>query len=217
MIRHMRNRITTVLFAIVALVAAAGEARAQGALVHGTVAAALSGDTTSPAFGGGVTWRFNRALGLGVELSHLPGLEPQFAHIYCCGRGEDETRATVFSTNVRLEIPTVSRRVIPFVIAGGGVAGITESYDVWYAALANTIDRGAVRTGQIRLMAPSTILPGPSEVEVTSTSMALTLGGGASLMLTDRFAVDIDLRVLHLMRDEGRNIGRFGAGLSYRF
>lgn len=208
----MRRWLTLALFSMVALVAQPAAARAQGALVHGTVAAAVADGSPSPAFGGGVTWRFNRALGLGVELSHLRSLRSQFAHIYCCGRDE-EARATTFTTNVRLEIPTLSKRVLPFVVAGGGVAAVSESYNIYYAQLANTLESARGRLGLTVLP----VLPGPSDVTTTSTSMALTLGGGASILVTDRFAVDVDLRVLHIMSDQSRNIGRFGAGVSYRF
>lgn len=188
-------------------------ARAQGPLVHGTVAAAAADGSTSPAVGGGVTWRFNSVLGLGVELSHLRSLTSSFAHIYCCADDDERTTATTFTTNVRLEIPTTSRRVIPFVVAGGGIAAVRESYSVYYAQLAGSLNPDLVRLGLT--MMP--ILPGPSEVTTTTTSLALTLGGGASFLLTPRFSVDADLRVLQIMADPGRTIGRFGGGVSYRF
>jgi opacity protein-like surface antigen len=191
-------------------------ARAQGALVHGAVSAAISDGETSPAYSGGATWRFNRAFGLGVELSHLPSLTSNFPRIYCCGRGDDsDTSATVFTTNVRLEVPTTSGRIVPFVVAGGGVAGVTQSYSVLYAQLANTLGLGAL--GGLMPNTIPTILPGPTDVEYTNTNMALTLGGGASFLVTGHFAIDADLRVLHIMGNDSRNIGRFGAGVSYRF
>lgn len=185
-------------------------ARAQGAVVSGSVSAATSEGETGASFAGAVTYRFNRVIGLGVELAHVRSLAAS-PFIYCCG-GENEGRATVFTTNVRLEIPTVSARIIPFVVAGGGVAGVTRSFDVWYAAL---VDRLA--TQQLPPLG-LTVLPGPQSIESTTTSMALTLGGGASLLVTDHLSVDADLRVLHLIEtDRGRNVGRFGAGVSYRF
>jgi opacity protein-like surface antigen len=185
-------------------------AMAQGAVVHGSVSAATSEGTTGASFAGGLTYRFNRVVGLGVELAHVRSL-PASPVIYCCG-GENEGRATIFTTNLRLEIPTVSARVIPFVVAGGGVAGVTRSFDVWYAAL---VDQLAAR--QLPALG-LTVLPGPQSIESTTTSMALTLGGGASLLVTDHLTVDADLRMLHLAEtDGGRNIGRFGAGVSYRF
>jgi opacity protein-like surface antigen len=200
----MPQRLAAMLFAVVGVLASANAARAQGALVHGSVAAAVADGETSPAFGGGITYRFNRALGLGVELTHVRSLESDFAYIYCC-RGETDATATIFTTNVRVEIPTTSSRIIPFVVGGGGVAAVSRSFPVYYGQLAQLAPLGL------------SIVPGPPALETTTTSMALTLGGGASFLVSGRVAVDADLRVLHIMGGEQRNIGRFGAGVSYRF
>jgi opacity protein-like surface antigen len=207
----MRAWFATLCVSIAGLLAVPALAQAQGALVSGSVAAAGSGGHTSPAFGGGVTWRFNQALGIGVELTHFPSLSSDFPHIYCCGGDNSDARATVFTTNVRLEIPTTSKRVVPFVIGGGGVAGVTQSYSVVYARLAEAQNTIGIGIGMLPIM------PGPSAIDSTTTNMALTLGGGASFLLTDHVALDADLRVLHIMGDDSRNIGRFGGGVSYRF
>ena len=211
----MRLTLAGALAALTLLIALPSSVRAQGALVHGAVSAAIADGETSPAYSGGVTWRFNRAFGLGVELSHLPSLTSNLPGIYCCGRFDDQdTSATVFTTNIRLEVPTTSNRIIPFVVAGGGVAGVTQNYSVIYAA-ATLVDLSALRS-----LAPNTIptiLPGPMDVEYTNTNMALTLGGGASFLVSNHFAIDADLGVLHIMGNDSRNIGRFGAGVSYRF
>lgn len=206
----MRDPVAATLTLMALLTGWPAPARAQGPLVHGTVGAAVSDSATSPAFGGGVTWRFNSVLGMGVELSHLRSLTSSFAHIYCCADDAERTTATTFTANVRLEIPTTTRRVVPFVIAGGGVASVRESYSVIYAQLTSTL-----APELIRISMP--ILPGPSSVTTTTTNMALTLGGGASILVTKRFSVDADLRVLQIMGDPGRTIGRFGGGVSYRF
>ena len=187
--------------------AAPQAARAQGALIQGTAAAAASGGTTSAAFGGGVTYRFNRALGLGVELSHVRGFSDNILAPVCCGG--DTGHATIFTTNVRLEIPTLSKRVLPFVVGGGGVASVTQSYRIAYAA--------ADVAGLISSNLVSPIYGGPSSLSYTSTSMALTLGGGASFLLSDHVAIDADLRAFQLMGDNTRTVGRFGGGVSYRF
>ncbi len=196
------------------LVAAPAAARAQGALVHASVGAAASGGETSPAVGGGISWRVNRSLGFGVELSHLRSLAADYPAYYCCS-DDQEARATVFTTNVRIEIPTTSARIIPYVVGGGGVASVTQSYSLIYAQLAERLGLDQILPGRGRNAVP--ILPGPSELETTSTSMALTLGGGASLLVTEHVAVDADARVLHVASDQGRNIGRFSLGVSYRF
>ena len=196
------------------LLAVPAAARAQGALVHAAVGAVASGGETSPAFGGGISWRVNRALGFGVELSHLGSLVSD-SPVYDCCSDEQEARATVFTTNVRIEIPTTSPRVIPYVVVGGGVASVTQSDHLIYARIADRRGLSPVFTGLGLNTVP--VMRRPVELETTATSMALTLGGGASLLLTEHVAVDADARVLHLATDQARNIGRFSLGVSYRF
>lgn len=181
--------------------------------MYGAASAALANGNTAPAVSGGVTYRFNRALGFGVEFARHFDAPADEASVYgCC---DNDWSVTSFTTNVRVEVPTTSPRVIPFVVAGGGVAAVTRSYGpVYFADLANVASR-SISTIGIDL-----ILPGPPSYEYTTTSMALTLGGGASVMLTRHAAIDIDLRAVHLLQDGtdgGATIGRFGVGLSYRF
>lgn len=209
----MRVPVAATLTLMALLTGWAAPARAQGALVHGTVAAAVSDGKTSSAYGGGIGWRFNGVLGMGIELSHYRALTSSFAHIYCCTDAGEATSATTFTTNVRIEVPTTTRRIIPFVVAGGGIAAVRESYDVYYAQLATALNPDLVRLG----LTTYPILPGPSTVTTTSTNLALTLGGGASLLVNRHLSVDADLRALHIMSDDGRTVGRFGVGVSYRF
>lgn len=208
------RRWTGTALLLAGLLAAPAAAHAQGALVHASVGAAASGGETSTAFGGGVTWRVNRALGFGVELSRLDSLVSDYPVYYCCEEEQDAS-ATVFTTNVRLEIPTTSPRVIPYVVGGGGVASVTQSYSVIYAGIAERLGLGPMLSGLGLNTVP--IMPGPSELHTTASSLALTLGGGASLLLTDHVGVDADARVLHIASDQARNIGRFSLGVSYRF
>lgn len=209
----MRRWIGTTLL-LAGCLAAPAAARAQGALVDASVGAAASRGKTSPAVGGGITWRVNRSLGFGVELSQLRSLASDYPVYYCCSE-DQEARATVFTTNVRLEIPTTSARVIPYVVGGGGVASVTQSYSVIYAQLAEQL---GLRPELVALgLNTVPILPGPSDLHTTATSLALTLGGGASLLVTDHIGVDADARVLHIASAPTRNIGRFSLGVSYRF
>ena len=53
--------------------------------------------------------------------------------------------------------------------------------------------------------------------ESTTTSLALTLGGGLSILATERFSIDADLRYLGLFGTRDGHVGRFGAAASYRF
>lgn len=203
----MRPHLLVLTFALAMSVCGVQRAQAQGAVVSGSVAAVTSEQLTSAAYGGSVTYRFNQALGIGVELTQLRALrDPRFV-AYCCA--PDDGRATVFTTNIRLEVPTTSNRIIPFVTAGGGMAAVSHSYGVVYAATGLLFPTFALDV--------SNILPGPSELSYTTTNMALTLGGGASVALTKHVTLDIDLRALHLAGESTRTIGRFGTGVSYRF
>jgi opacity protein-like surface antigen len=209
-----------VCLALVVTFAAASGARAQGALVSGAIGVADTDGSTDLAVTGGVAYRFNKALGLGIEISHLPrlGSDPfgSASLVICCGYAPESRHghATIFTTNMRLEIPTTVRRVVPFVIAGGGVAGVSLPYPIYYAVpLAATASGASTAAGT----AIPSILPGPAYVTNTTIAMALTLGGGASVLLTDHVAVDADLRAVRLIANDGSTMGRFSVGASYRF
>ena len=85
-------------------------------------------------------------------------------------------RATVFTTDVRLEVPTTSSGSSRSSLAGGGVASVTT-----YTCV-------VLRRCAELLSSPGLIyrdLAGTATLENTTTSMALTLGGGASFLVTD--------------------------------
>lgn len=203
----------------------AGAARAQtdhGALVSGLVSASVTENDTAPTVSGFVGYRFNRALGLGVELSSM-WVEP-FNESSLSG-GELTTnpvllrpnlsnvdgRITLFTTNVRLEIPTVFARVIPYATGGGGMANYDRSFDVLYPPLPAIIDPLTGRP--ITVATPQ----GMQRINESQLYMALTLGGGVSLLWTRHMTVDVDARCVALLGSNGGTIGRFGGGVSYRF
>ena len=106
---------------------------------------------------------------------------------------------------------TVWRRVIPFVVGGGGVSNHDVDYSIFYPQPFLTATRV--------LQQPSLSIYPPivEPLSETRLQMALTLGGGVSLLWTDHISIDFDARALQLMGNGGRTIGRFGAGASYRF
>jgi len=206
----LRRSIAVAVFSAIVGIAfgAARPASAQGVRAQGVVSATQSNGHTSPTVSGGVGYQFNQVFGIGVELTHIRSFDDGTNYpYYCCGTNRGH--ATVFTTNVRLEIPTVSRRVVPYVVGGGGVAALTQRYDVIYAAA----DVAALLGTNV--VSP-TILPGPA-FSYTTTSLALTLGGGASIMMTKRIGIDADLRALSIMGNETLTVGRFGVGVSVRF
>jgi opacity protein-like surface antigen len=108
-------------------------------------------------------------------------------------------RATAFTTNVRVEMPA-SAHLIPYVVGGGGVASVKEIFTI-------SVPRPPG--------APA-IIPSTSETR-SSTDLALTVGGGLSVIATAHVSIDVDLRYMRLLADRDLNVGRFGIGLGYRF
>jgi opacity protein-like surface antigen len=210
--------------AIVAVFLSAMAAEAQserGAIVSGSVAATVLGSGTEPSVSGAVSYRMNRVLGFGIEATWLPSVtsdlggmadSPYLAIFVRPGDGD----AVFFTTNMRLEIPTQSTRIVPFVVGGGGVASFTHRYGLSFTDPPSY---------------PSLpVLNPPSVIDVSlretiqnsysssSTNLMLTLGGGVSLLMTQHVALDIDLRTIYVRGQQSNGtIGRFAVGASYRF
>lgn len=205
------------------LVAHAHAQSGSGAVTGGSVAAAVVDAGTSTSVTGSVGYRFNRVMGLGVELTSIPTLKftlptaapsPYASVAYSNADGN----ALFFTTNVRLEIPTVSRRVLPFAVGGGGVASTIRRYTLTIRPMLPQVPiipfGGTVGTV---IVAPVPIPPIVTRSEVSSTGLALTLGGGVSVLATEHISIDIDLRSLYVRGNPNGTIGRFGVGASYRF
>src|ERR1700694_2638411 len=121
--------------------------------------------------------------------------------------------AVFFTTNAGIEIPTTSRRILPYAIGGGGTASTINRFTVTtrtsFPPFLTSIP-GMV----ITIPAPQVAsLP----VTSSSTGLALNLGGGVSLLATDHMSVDVDLRSVYIRGNPSGSIGRFGIGASYRF
>ena len=196
----------------------ATDARAQpatGAIAGGTVGVAAIDSSTDLSVSGSAGYRFNRVFGLGIELTSVPTLSGD-SNVYLPYRAEDNGgaggRVTIFTTNVRLEIPTTTPRVVPYAVVGGGVANVKERVDV---VIGVGILVPATQPAPIPLMYP------PPDFRQTflfsTTNLALTVGGGVSFLAGGHVSVDVDLRYLRLMGEADRNVGRFGGGVSYRF
>src|SRR5262245_52854585 len=103
---RMRNAVLAAL--VVVISASPSNVRAQGgAIVNGAVGVAVVNDATNLEISGGIGYRFNRALGFGLEFTHIPDLDTTSRYGYsalriCCGVGGNlraEGHATVFTTN----------------------------------------------------------------------------------------------------------------------
>ena len=196
-------------------------ARAQdgsGAIVSGSIAAAVTADDTNASLAGAVGYRFNRVIGLGVELTSIPRLKLATPDGRALSAYENitttdgRTSIIFFTTNVRVEIPTTSRRILPFAVGGGGVASTRQEYTITVQPLLPPFLESPTLGGSfVALPSAST------HIANVSTGMALTLGGGVSILATQHVAVDVDARTLYVRGNPGGSIGRFAAGVSYRF
>ncbi len=107
----------------------------------------------------------------------------------------------------RFEIPTSDNRFRPYVGAGMGVSRTDETFSV-QSTVASTV---AGRPGT----PPQTGTSALVDQSLTHTGLLGSAGAGASLRVFRQLSLDIDARYYRL--DRGRNLGRFGGGVSYRF
>ena len=217
MMAHLRI-IFAVLASIIFAVPTSAEA-GQGAIVGGVVAAAAMESKTQASVAGSISYRVNRFLGLGMEITSVPALKSDVATLRpstvidsfgsavvlnsrpaTIASGTDG-RATVFTGNVRVEIPSFSARFIPYVVGGGGVANVKDRFTVTLPVPVSGIP----------------VVIQPQSVTQSSTALALTVGGGVSTLVAPHVSIDVDLRYLRFITNRDLNVGRFGIGFSYRF
>jgi opacity protein-like surface antigen len=233
--------VLALLITLAGLASDADAQSAEGLIAGGGAAATAINSGTDVALFGGVGYRFNRVVGFGIEVTFVPSLEPElpdlgeilrpagvgrFPPVPVIDFDGDGGHALVFTTNVRLEIPTTARRFIPYVVGGGGVASVRERIrtsiafqSIGWLDVSTFTASGASQPLEIARLVPS-VVPDRSfsqTYESTITSLALTLGGGLSILATEHFSIDADLRYLGLFGTRDRHVGRFGASASYRF
>ena len=209
----------------IAIVCMPGFARAQerSASVGGGVSAFNMDSHTSVAYIVSVDFRFTRVLGLEVEGTFVPSLNAPFpgsAVIAQAGQNpfltfpslsltDEGGNVGIWSNNVRVAIPTTAARLEPFFVAGGGVAGIRHTADI------------NVSLPGFDFGIPGLPVPGGRTItqplSVSSVGLALTLGGGLGIKATDHLRIDADLRLIRILSNEDRNVGRFGVAVAYRF
>lgn len=205
----------------------------RGVAAGASVSATNMDARTSWSAAGSFEYRLNRVAGLEIEATVVPRLKGQFPDgpivallgspvvvpgtvaptIYPPPTFTNQRgRAVIVTNNVRLHIPSTAERFDPFFVAGAGVANIRQSADFVYSPIFVTplLPPGVVQT----------ILPGRPIIEpltTSSTTLALTLGGGIGVHVASQLWIDGDLRLFRLLDSGDRNLGRFGVGVRYRF
>ena len=203
----------------------------RGATVAGSVSATNLDSRTQFSFAGAFGYRLSDVVGLELETtgvptirSSYPGVTVQNYSTLAAGNanailqiypGPSYTntcgRMVIFSTNVRVTIPTTTPRLEPYFIAGGGVASVRLTADLKYPSPL------PLATRPIGILIPPDYRLVTQPVSTSEVDLALTLGGGVGIRLMSHVWLDADLRMFRLMGSDDRNVGRFGVGARYRF
>ena len=120
-------------------------------------------------------------------------------------RIERDGRTALATFGFRYELPSQVTRFLPYVSGGIGIARTEESLRVSLAS------ETPGRPGMNAAIRPNVDI----DETVSHTGLATSAGVGASIRLFWQLSADLDARYFRL--DRGRNLGRFGGGLSYRF
>ena len=213
------------------LIAAPVSAQTGGGGFAGVTFSALTVERdTTGSIAATIGYQFNPIVALGVELTFVPSFRPhvrEFPSIldrgfaFSGGFGgaifpgpeiivdADGGRATVFTANLRLTIPTRSSRLSPYVVAGAGVGNVKEEvrFTLNYRPFVSPIIGDGIVS-----------LPSISEsIRRTTTDFAMTFGGGVSVSISDSWSIDGDVRHLGVAGDRDIHTGRYGGGITFRF
>jgi opacity protein-like surface antigen len=230
----MRDRIA----AAVLLLCVSGTAWAadeRGASVGAGIAAFNMQSRTEVSFGAAFEYRFTDIVGLEVGATVVPTIKSAFpANPVTIQDSATPTaflqifpgpsysnpggRAVLFLDNVRVHIPTTAARIDPYFIAGGGIATVRRSADltfpIGFATTIPPVTAGVPIPIPIPIPQIRTVT---QRVTSSTVDLALSLGGGLGVRVTRQVWIDADLRLFRLLGNQDQNVGRFGAGVRYRF
>jgi opacity protein-like surface antigen len=216
----------------IAIACMPGVARAQdrSASVAGGVSAFNMDAHTSVAYTASADFRFTHVLGLELEGTFVPSLNAPYPGRDLLARtgavdsvfstisivpilplftvSNEGGRVAIWSNNVRVAIPTTAARIEPFFVAGGGVAAIRHTADATLSLPSFDIGIPGLSQGARTFTEP---------LSTSSVGLALTLGGGVGVRATEHLRIDADLRLIRIMDDDDKNVGRFGVAVGYRF
>ena len=217
----MRSVSVLVLSLIVAAPLSAQDT--AGAVVAASVGAMSIDSATNFSITGSGGYRFNRYVGLEVEVTAIPTVKGAFPSsgndlviqgfpvstlVFPAPNISNENGRAVFVTNdVRVELPTAAEHVTPFFVAGAGVATIRRTAD--YSYRVGILPPVGVGGGGIQTLT--------QPLTTSSTDVALTIGGGVAVKIASHASIDGDVRYFRLLGENDRNVGRFGVGVRYRF
>jgi opacity protein-like surface antigen len=198
----------------------------RGAFAGITASAITIEDGTNAAIAATMGYRFTPIVSLGMELTFVPSLDTDFPDVpiplasrdfgigfpYGVTFDDSDGHATIFTTNLRLTVPTASPRIAPYLVGGAGVATITEEID--YA-----ITYPPIILAQIAptIFPPPVFAPIRQSISVTRSDFAVTIGGGVSMRGTERWWFDVEARYFGVMGDRDIQSGRYGGGVTFRF
>jgi opacity protein-like surface antigen len=203
-------------------------AQESGATVSASVAVTSISSRTELTFTGSAGYRFNRIVGLEIEVTAVPTLKapfptggdvtiqgvtssaaspvPSIAIFPGLTYANPNGRAIFFTNNIRIEMPTTMPRLTPYFVAGGGVGTVRHTADLTFP-IAITQAIGGV-PGIRAFTQP---------VSSSATDLALTIGGGVAVTIASHLGIDGDLRFFRLLGSADTNAGRFGVGVRYTF
>ena len=214
---------------LLALVVPVSAQTGNGGIASATVSATSIEDGISVSIAGAMGYRFNPMVALGIELMYVPslntdipvfptplGLSGQIGGVLYPSPsitiGDDGGHATIFTTHLRLTIPTRSRRISPYLIGGAGVGTVTDrlQYTIAYPPITFTAPVGGT------VIFPA-LLPRSQSISRTTTDFTATFGGGISFLTNDQWSIDVDGRYIEIFGRRDARIGRVGGGITYRF
>jgi Outer membrane protein beta-barrel domain len=187
--------------------------------ISGSVFATGGDIGTTVGVGASAGFRFDRHFGIelegmyldetgvdDVEIPRILGLPSSL--IFPPIRIRISRQAVLFTSNVVAEFPTRGRRLLPYVLAGGGAASVERRLEVRPdpRLLANSIVGQA--TDLLLRVPDSTYREG---------GVALNAGAGLDVRIWEALWVAGDFRYVHLFTNDDLDIVRFGTRISYRF
>ena len=172
---------------------------------------------------GGIPLSSGADPGMGASLEDFPALPvgfPLFPSFHVEQRQRD---VTTFLTRFTVEFPVADGRVFPYFTGGGGLARVTERFnlvvdpipwipfDLLGAESASSASDGA---GAIHFFDSFF----PSTSEYSDLGLSLVLGGGVDVRLWRGLGVGIDVRWLRILRSfDALDTAQVTSRVSYRF